>query len=186
LQKTIASKKNNKHAERLVIGAITGKGSETRIMMDTIKPASSLLVSPMKIRKQKHEFSRCVKQTQSVLTGKPESYRKSAILETVKYVAYLIHQTQAKKKRLIVFSDMIQNSEALSFYKLKKLDIATLIKQVIKEKLVSALTGIDVFVVGAGGNLSDQQARRIEEFWRQLFLTGHGNLKTYGPLLTGF
>ena len=186
LKQTLAAAKEGiRPGERLLVGIIGAKGSETRIVIDVTRPQTSVWESAMKIRAKEKHFSECVQKAETLLAQSGEAKKTSAILETLSFVASTLAADAAKSKRAIVFSDMIQNSESLSFYAAKSVDSDTAMKSVEKSAMVWPFAGVDVYVAGVGGNFSDERARQVEQFWRKYFTKAGAQLKLYGPVLLG-
>lgn len=180
-----ATKEGVRPGERLLVGVIGAKGSETRVIIDVTRPQSSVWESAMKIRAKEKHFSECIQKAEGVLAQSGEAKKTSAILETLSFVASTLASDSAKSKRAVVFSDMIQNSEALSFYAAKSVDSDAAMKSVEKAAMVWPFAGIDVYVAGVGGNFTDERARQVEQFWRKYFAKAGAQLKLYGPVLLG-
>jgi hypothetical protein len=174
-----------KQGERIVVGVNTGKLSDTRILMDMVRPVSSIWESTMKIRAREKKFKDCFEAAEKRLVVQDEEHPSSAILETLSFVSSVLGTDVSSEKRLIIFSDMIQNSEAISFYKLKEIDAEKVMQTVQKENLLTKLNGIRVYVAGIGVGLTDQRARAIESFWRQYFTATGAEVKFFGPVLVG-
>jgi hypothetical protein len=182
----------NSSAERLLIGVITGKSTKTRILMDRVKVANSIMESALKIRKQRRLFNKCIDRESETLTKTNEKHKRSAILETLKFVAEVLRKDPSKNKRLVIFSDMVQNSRAISFYgkhtKLKNRRTKKSPEQLvdaIDKNLVANFKNVKIYVAGTGGTVSEAKARKVEQFWRAYFKKTGGDLRFYGPLLTG-
>lgn len=179
--------KSNKADIRLVVGVITGKTAKTRILMDRVRPGDNLFESVIKLRKKKRLFFNCLKDEEAILLKQSESSKTSAILETIEYVANVFRSDNSPQKRLVIYSDMIQNSEVLSFYRGSGgAPIDDLINRIEKESLMPDWSGVEIYIAGVGGSVSDKKARRIRRFWQSYFKKAGGNLRFYGPLLTGF
>jgi len=178
--KTVKSKKG----ERLIIGVITGKAAETRILMDMINPENSIFEPAMKIRKKRMQFRRCLDHTKERLSQQDEAHPTSAILETLTFVSRMLMGDEAKQKRMVIHSDMVQNSEALSFYRHQINPDKALFQRLERDSLMPPFADVDVYVAGAGGAISDKQARVVQRFWEFYFKQTGARLHFYGPLLT--
>ncbi|MGM0767900.1 MAG: hypothetical protein ACQEV6_07740 [Pseudomonadota bacterium] len=109
----------------------------------------------------------------------------------------IISQSDARQKVILIVSDMMENSEAISFYGrggIKNLDIQSSLEKVRKHGLLSNLEGANVNIVGAGisgndGYLSQSTMRKMKDFWAAYFeqsgarLTGWGQPELFGGLL---
>ena len=184
LKQTIAAVRSMvQPGERLIVGVSTGKGSDARILMDLTVPKSSLWVSKLKTRADEKKFNDCFSDFRNGILVQDESHKHSALVETLRFVGKVLKADEAKRKRLIVFSDMIQNSNTLSFYKARKMNVKSLINKVEDEYLLGDFKGVEVHVSGAGGNVAERKGRAIEAFWGQYFEKSGGELKFYGPVL---
>ena len=172
-----------KPSERLIVAVSTDKGSDTRILIDSVKPKKSLWVSKLKIRAAEKKFDECFEKMKSKVMVQDESYNSSAILETLSFVSKALKADKSANKRLIIFSDMIQNSSAVSFYKIKNFDADAQLKKVEKEYLVFDLPNTSVQVAGVGTGITDKRARAIEHFWKKYFEKTGASLDYFGPIL---
>jgi len=168
---------------RLVTEVIAEKMSDTRVVLDLVKPKHTVWVSALKIRAGEKVFNDCFDALTKIILEQNQTLKTSAILETLSFAAKLLSADKAPAKKIVIFSDMLQNSPALSFYAGEKVDPAASLTQAKKELLVSDLKGIDIHVSGAGLGVSDKKARAIEEFWQQYFKAAGANLVFYGPVL---
>lgn len=188
LEKLLATIKDHyeKKAEaRLVIGVITGKSSDTSILIDRTLPENDLLESAIKLRRQKRQFIRCLEQARDTLLQQNQASPTSAIVETLQFVAEILQRDSTADKRLIIYSDMVQNSQALSFYGSHGNSSAEqMIKKIVAEKRIPELRGIVVDVAGAGGNVSEEKAKKVKDFWKLYFEKANAKLRSYGPVLT--
>ena len=169
--------------ERLIVGLSTGKGSDTTVLMDLVKPKGSMWVSMLKTRADTKKFTSCFDSVKSKLAETDEEHDKSALLETLGFVSKVLKNDSASKKRLFLYSDMMQNSPSVSFYSMKPFDPETAMKKVEKEYLLSKFPEVSVLVAGTGATVTDAQARRLEAFWTNFFEKTGGSLDFYGPVL---
>ena len=169
--------------ERFVVGVSTGKLSETRMVLDTIRPVKSMWDSPLKFRAREKKFSECVDQVFAGLKDQGESHPKSAILETLHFVEEVLKADKATKKRVVIYSDMVQNSDSVSFVSGASLDVETSLKKVEKESLLYSFASAEILIAGAGIGVADQKARKIEQFWKSYFERSGAKLSFYGPIL---
>jgi DNA topoisomerase VI subunit A len=137
----------------------------------------------MKFKAQEKNFSKCFDDAVASLKTQQESHPKSAILETLGFVHEVLKSDPSATKRIVLYSDMLQNSDTLSFLKASTVDIDAALKVVDKESLLYPLSNIGIYVAGAGLGVPDQKARRIEQFWQTYFKKAGATLKFYGPLL---
>jgi hypothetical protein len=178
-----AIKRMAKPGERIVAAAITDKLSNARLLLDVTRPRPSLWESKIKTRKKQKTFDSCFNSFSSQLLEKDESFNSSAILETLAFVSQIVGADSSKTKRVVIYSDMVQNSKSLSFYKKTSFDVEALIKKAKVENLIFPFENVDFYVSGVGGNVSGKAARGIQAFWRQYFTNSGGKLSFYGPIL---
>ncbi|MCO6432546.1 MAG: hypothetical protein J5J00_16960 [Deltaproteobacteria bacterium] len=169
--------------ERLVVGVSTAKAGDTRVLMDFAKPVESVWTSALKIRAQQKKFSECLDSVAAELLNTEESYDHSALLETIGFVSKILSADPSAKKRMIIYSDMMQNSSSISFYSAKELNTAALIKLAEKESLLAKLPQVEIYAAGTGANVSDKKSRDLEQFWQSYFEKAGASLKFFGPVL---
>lgn len=171
--------------ERFIVGVISAKTAQTKILMDRSSPEKSVWESSLKLRKQKREFIVCIDKVEKALLKENKVAPASAILETVSFVAEFIQRDPAADKRLIIFSDMVQNSAAVSFYgKRGKEPVEKIMARLVKKKQIPRLDKVVVDIVGTGVGVSEVVAIKVKEFWRQVLGKGGAQLRSYGPVLT--
>lgn len=108
----------------------------------------------------------------------------------------IISHSDAQQKVVLIVSDMMENSEAISFYGrggINHLDIQSSLTKARKQGLLSSFGGANINVVGAGisgndGYLSQSTMRKMRNFWAAYFeqsgaeLTGWGQPELFGGL----
>ncbi len=169
--------------ERLIVGVSTGKASDTRVLMDFVKPKNSIWTSKLKTRATEQRFSSCLMKVKTKVTNQNEEHKHSALLETLNVVSKALKADSSPKKRVIIYSDMIQNSPAISFYGKATVEASAMLAKIEKEFLLSDFKGMEIHVSGVGTGTSDKKARSIENFWNKFFEKSGANLKFYGPVL---
>lgn len=169
--------------ERLIIGVSTDKGSNTRVLLDLVKPKGGMWVSPMKTRAANKKFASCFGKVIDHLTAESEEHKYSALLETLRFVSKVFSAEDSKTKRLFLYSDMMQNSETLSFYKLGTQAPDQLMKKTEGALLQSKFRNVTVWVAGTGESVNDKKDRELEAFWTKYFEAAGAELKFYGPIL---
>lgn len=169
--------------ERVIVGLSTGKASETKVLMDFVKPKGSVWVSMLKTRADTKKFDKCLQEVTENLADKEEEHKSSALLETLAFVGKVLSTDTAKEKRLFVYSDMMQNSESISFYGIKPFDPEKALTLTKKAYLFSKLHSVSIYIAGTGQTISDAQSRKLEAYWDKYFENSGGVLKFYGPIL---
>lgn len=171
--------------ERVVVGLSTDKVADTKVLIDFVKPEESVWTSTLKIRALQRQFAACLDQSAKDAVSEQPKFEKSALAETLSFVSRILQQDSSASKRLMVYSDMIQNSSALSLYSLHDKDFNTpaLLKRLEQEKLVPSLPNVAVYVAGAGARSTEKRGRLLEEFWRAYFEKAGASVKFFGPVL---
>lgn len=182
-QTLLAAKQMTKPAERVVIGVSTGKASDARILVDLVRPEKTLWESMIKIRAKEKVFNDCFQETEKKLIEQGETHKTSALLETLSFVSNVLSADQSAEKKVIVYSDMVQNTESLSFFTLKTIDPEATLKKLNKDNMVWQFAGVKFYIAGVGMNVSDQKGRAIEAFWRKYLEQSGGVVSFYGPIL---
>jgi len=172
-------------AERLVVGVSTARMSDVRVLLDLVRPKESIWTPKLKIRTQEKAFAGCLSEMEQVFSTQEESYPNSAIIETLSFVSKVLASDSALTKRLVIYSDMVQNSSTLSFFAAKTVDADSVLKQVEKNRMLWNLGQVDILVAGIGAHVTDQKALQIEDFWKKYFEKSGARLKFYGPILLG-
>lgn len=140
------------------------------------------------------------KHLQQAMSNSSDNLARSDVLASVKEISYRITQSSAKNRIFLLVSDMLENSSVSSFYAnhaVRKLDPATELKKVEREKLLGNFAGARVYVIGAGliteNNKRNKGVYRdpvtmqaLESFWRTYFEKSGAKLAEFGkPALLG-
>ena len=172
-----------KPGERLLVGVSTGAAAQTHVVFDMALPVKSLWVSKLKIRAASRKFDQCFAKMTEAIQVQGESHKRSALLETLHVVSKALGHIKSEKKRVVVYSDMVQNSAEISFFGKQAVDPASAIKRLEKKKLLSSFPSVEFHVAGAGVGISESKSRAIEEFWKTYIERCGGTLAYYGPVL---
>lgn len=103
----------------------------------------------------------------------------------------VISRSGAPRKVVLLFSDMLENSDISSFYQagaLKKINAGTEIAKFKQEGLLSNWGEAEIFIVGAGllpakyadAYRSENKMRPIRSFWEQYFQGSNAQLAGWG------
>ncbi|MBO9496421.1 hypothetical protein J7438_20390 [Thalassotalea sp. G20_0] len=103
----------------------------------------------------------------------------------------VVSRSNAPRKVVLLFSDMLENSDISSFYQsgsLKKIDADAEISKFRKEGLLSNWGDAEVFIIGAGlmpakyakAYRSENKMRPIRAFWEQYFKGSNAQLAGWG------
>jgi hypothetical protein len=172
--------------ERLIVGVSVGSAPDTRVAMDLVKPEGSVWESALKVRAKEKAFKDCLVSTKASLIAASETAKFSALVETLSFVSSVLTAGPAvPSRRLIVFSDMIQNTAELSFWGNNPVAPVQALAKVENSKLIPDLKGVSVYVAGAGGGVAAAKAQLIKDFWKSYFEKAGATLKFYGPLVLG-
>jgi len=184
LKKTFATVQSKvEPGQRLIVGVITGKSANTRVVMDAVYPEKTWSSSSVKTKKQVKIFGDCVDAVAKKMIAEKESHEKSSVMETLMFISEVFSREKTRIKNLYIHSDMIQNSDSISFYKMSIDDTGKVIGLIQKERLLPAFNKVSVYVGGAGGNLDGRKARQAEAIWREYFSASGASLKFYGPVM---
>lgn len=119
-----------------------------------------------------------------------ESYPRTELVGTVLSIGNdLVSRSPAKRKVVLLVSDMLENSETLSFYSrgsVKVPDASKSYKKILEQGFEGDFNGAEVHVIGAGyvhggKNYSSQKSMiELEKFWRQVFANSNVEMKQFG------
>jgi hypothetical protein len=102
---------------------------------------------------------------------------------------YLSAYKNEDPERLILLSDMVQSSGQFSIRRILD-EPLRLISRRVERTDVPDLSGVDVYVVGAGATAPDKltsgDIRKIEAFWKYYFSSARADLVFYGSALPTF
>jgi hypothetical protein len=124
---------------------------------------------------------------------------KSDIWASLKDISAQVKASPAKRKIVLLASDMLENSSVSNFYAqnaVRKIDPAKELALVSSNKLTADFGGADVYVIGAGlinESASTKSTYRdpktigaLQEFWESYFQASNAQLKGFGaPALLG-
>ena len=133
------------------------------------------------------------KQVKSTLDDAAPS-SATAIMASLDFAAKILNGDQlrnAKRKALIVFSDMIEESPQYNFTRENLTD--SRIRAIVSAERAAGrlpdLHGVEVWKAGASAeHLSDERSRQLQEFWIEYFKASGAELKAdhYGSTLLNF
>ena len=171
--------------ERVIVAVVTERKSNVKVLLDLVRPVESVWESKLIFQKKLKTYRECTaKILEEVKTETAKKYKNSAILETLQFAKEIFSSVPSNSKKLYMYSDMIEHSDTISFYKLgPKETEKTLLDKVIAQNLMTDLLNVTVKVAGVGGTQSDKDARRTEQFWRMFFEKSGATLSFYGPVL---
>jgi len=158
-------------------------------------------------KKSLRSFDNCISQQTNFYRGSIDKHLKSSfgqhnqeipnteLVGNLKLLSEaLIEQTQAKRKVILLFSDMLENSETSSFYSkssVRLIDPSLELNKFNDTGLLTNYGNADIYVMGAGltkstNYKSEVKLRRIRSFWEQYFKQSNGRLSGWGqPDLLG-
>lgn len=155
------------------------------------------------------KFDRCMERQRTFVKGKIDQTLKTAFEQAsselpktelmgslVNFGQGVISTSQIPEKAVLLVSDMMENSEAVSFYRnggINKLNVDKTLSQTKQANLFSNMGGATVNVIGAGisgneGYLSQTAMQNMQSFWSGYFkksdatLTGWGQPQLFGPI----
>lgn len=101
----------------------------------------------------------------------------------------IIAKSTAKRKILFLVSDMIENSETLSFYTNKGIqvpDAAASYQKIIAQNFTSNFNGAEAHIIGSGfikgyqNYISHKSLMELEKFWRLVLTNANAEVKQFG------
>lgn len=141
------------------------------------------------IKKQtNYANSEIAKHLKSVLKSSDEKIANTEIIGNLHRISEsLIANSKSPNKLILIVSDMLENSKALSFYRnggVALPDPDAAIKITNDSKLTPSLKGSKIFVLGAGFNSKGYQnattMKNINTFWQKYFELGGAQLVGWG------
>jgi hypothetical protein len=181
--------------DRLLLYTIGGSAADSRRLFDACVPGcpeqgflDSLFSSckPIVARSDRQDFTRRLLATLLEVLKEPLQYEHSAILETTRTV--LATNRNAQVARLVLFSDMLENSEILTLSMLTNQGAGPALQRVEAMDALPNVSGIDVDAFGTGRShvpgrppLSASVAHELEAFWTELFRRGGATRVAIGP-----
>jgi hypothetical protein len=187
--------KELKTGDRLLLYTIGASAADSRRLFDACVPGcpeegflGSLFSSCRAVvaRADRQQFTRELLATLIDLLGKHVDYEASAILETVRAVADTNRAT--RPARLVIFSDMLENTDLLTFGQLTRQGADAALARVEAQGMIPDLDGIEVDAFGIGRShvqgrppLPVSTQRVLETFWEELFREAGASQVTIGP-----
>lgn len=104
------------------------------------------------------------------------------ILDALNGAAPFLAAASQRRKRLMILSDMIEDSGLAKFDAVAPRNASSLIARRRRDRALPDFAGTEVVVVGASAPNS-AMLREIERFWREFFLATHGRLTNYAAVL---
>ena len=129
----------------------------------------------------------------ATLKGANKKLPHSDILKSLNDIsAHIIKPSPAKRKVVLLVSDMMEHSSITTFYRnggLKRIDTKKEMTKLKKSGFTADFDGADVYVIGAGmvgkkGYRDAKTLKRLTDFWETYFRQSNANLKAIGtPML---
>lgn len=169
---------------RVIVATIGDRRSSSKVLIDITRPVETLWEPKIAFMKKDKRFKDCISQVATFARALGADPGGTAILETLMFVDEIFRNTKAESQSIILYSDMIQNSDTFSFYKVTKKDTPqTILARAEAEHLMPNFKNVTVKIAGVGGAQSDKQSRFAEDFWRGYFGKAEAKLDFYGPTL---
>lgn len=164
---------------------------------ETFQPGTD---NPLIVKKKQEEHEGKLREkrdqvwdkAQGLFAGAPSKQTK--IFDALRLAERVFHTYQRQKKVLVIFSDMVEESERHNFTRERLTEAASarIISEEKEAKRLPDLNGVKVYVIGAGqsGNRSSssEQYAGIQSFWLQYFKSAGADLpkERYGAALLKF
>ncbi|MCX7905320.1 MAG: hypothetical protein N2446_01295 [Elusimicrobiales bacterium] len=190
-----------KDGDRLIIQKIVDNPDvKPTIIFNETFPVYSILMNRIEYETQKIEFISKSTSTfhSSLITGERVKY--TGILDSLNMTEEILKQYQMEKFSrvvLIIFSDMIEDSNYYNFETGKIDNIDNLIKEIflkytkrrksVKLSDFPQLDNLEVYISGiyGGANFTPQRIDFIKRFWMEYFKSTGAMLKSCKPQLIG-
>ncbi|AUX92191.1 hypothetical protein [Mixta gaviniae] len=169
----------------------TDQKARNSMGMESLKKLDSCLVQ------QKHYFSQGIGKVMAAsFAAEGDSVAKSEIFGSLKRIAADLKGDPATEKSLLLVSDMLENSDFVSFYsnnRIRAIVPDEEMAKVTKQALIADFDGARVYVAGAGlidtaaknNYRSGKVMQQLETFWQRYFEASHAELVSFGaPELT--
>jgi len=156
--------------DRILVGTITGRSYiDFKPAVDVEIPRKSLWTNRIRFEREVTETKDRVRQEVETLFSRKKGTPRTEILNSLNIADTIFHEEE-RDKVLVIFSDMIQDSQEYNF---ATVDVTKdYIDQVIhyrqKNKLIPDLKNVKVYVAGASGKDS-AKFRSVERFWTCYF-----------------
>ena len=181
--------------DRLLLYTIGGSAADSRRLFDDCVPGcpetglfDGLFSSckPIVARADRQDFTRKLLAILLDLLKNNVHYDASAILETIRNT--LKTNKEANVSRLVVFSDMLENSDVLTLSSLVRDGPDLALQRVERLNELPEATDVDVDVFGTGRShaagrppLATKVSRDLEMFWTNVFRQGGASHVAIGP-----
>lgn len=146
-------------------------------------------------QKELDEEKKAIEEKTNKLINSSKGAQTTAILDALQLAERVFNTYTKGEKILVVFSDMVEVSKAhnFTFDKLAQLNIDTIIEQERETDELPNLSGVKVYVIGAGAGeenrrLKAEQWFDIQNFWLAYFSATGADLTKdrYGAALLEF
>ena len=181
--------------DRLLLYTIGASPADSRRLFDRCVPGcpdegflGNLFSSckAMVARADRQVFTRDLVKMLVDLLHDQQDHPASAIIETIRSVA--ASNRAGHPTRLVLFSDMLENTELLTFEQLLRDGAGPALARVEQAGMVPDLAGMEVDAFGLGRShakdrpaLSGEAMRTLTEFWEGLFAKAGAADSTIGP-----
>jgi len=175
--------------DRVLLGRITDETfTQFRPVVDESLPTFSW------ISDNSRDYDKKLKQTKERLSKaideslKAPRSQKTDILNTLAVADKIFHGDK-RRAILLLLSDMLEDSEAYNFEKVKVDEpfARRIIEQKHRKGELPDLKGAKIYVAGASAK-NASKALEVQRFWLEYFKASNGNLapQNYGPALINF
>jgi hypothetical protein len=180
---------NLQQGDRIIVGTITDRSYiDFKPVVDVEIPKQSIWVNRISFEQNLSGTKDKIRKQVDNLMSRKKGTPRTEILNSLN-IADTIFHNEKRKKVLVIFSDMIQDSKEYNFDRTKVTDAYTadIIKYRKKNKLIPNLNGVKVYVAGASADEA-RKFRSIERFWNNYFKVSGADYSThrYGHSLLEF
>lgn len=167
---------------------------------DQFEPFQPTSDNDMKTRKEREVHQKKIEERRKRVLDKAQvlftnaTSKQTRIFDALKLAERVFSAYQRPKKALVIFSDMVEESDKRNFNRERLTDavIERIINEEKQAKHLPDLTGVRVYVIGAGasGNQpsTSEQYAGIENFWLRYFKAAGADMtkERYGAALLKF
>jgi len=166
--------------DRIMVGTITGRSYiDFKPVVDVEIPEKSVWVNRIQFERNLTETKEKIRSEVEQLLSKREGTPRTEILNSLN-VADTIFHGETRRKILVVFSDMVQDSREYNFAKVEVTDgyIDKVIRYRQKQNLIPNLKDVRVYIAGASG-ADPKKFRSVERFWTRYFEKSEADFSPY-------
>ena len=179
---------------KVVIASFKGSVQDIKHQVSITLKENSFNETNRNRRKTMKETFRNLKEKMEEALHSPYKSAQTPLLYVLNEISEMLAQEQAQKKTLLILSNMLENSELVSFYNPRMKDEVKNNPKTFFEKKIKSIhslpqfAGVNIYIVSPGttnSKIDDKLAVKVKEFWHYYFAETQGTLVAYHPFLQG-